>query len=86
MLDRKKMGKVMNNFLSNSIKFTPQNSTIILSVTETDDQLKIQISDNSKGIHPKGLPYIFERFYQSKLADQTFLCAGIIDSCTKVSF
>ncbi len=70
MLDRKKMEKVMNNFLSNAIKFTPEKGSITLNVTATDNQLKIQVSDNGKGIHPKDLPHIFERFYQSKQADQ----------------
>jgi len=70
MLDRKKLEKVLNNFLSNAIKFTPQGGTIILTVKETASQLKIQVSDTGKGIHPKDLPHIFERFYQSKQGDQ----------------
>ncbi|PSR14506.1 MAG: hypothetical protein C7N36_03730 [Bacteroidetes bacterium] len=70
LLDRKKMEKVLNNFLGNAIKFTNRYGKIVLRVTETDSQLKIKITDNGKGIHPKDLPYIFERFYQSKQADQ----------------
>jgi signal transduction histidine kinase/DNA-binding response OmpR family regulator len=70
LMDRKKMEKVLNNFLSNAIKFTPENGKITLSVIETDTQLKITISDNGKGIHPNDLPYIFDRFYQSKQPDQ----------------
>ena len=70
LMDRKKMEKVLNNFLSNAIKFTPSKGKITLTVTETDAQLKINISDNGKGIHPNDLPNVFERFYQSKQADQ----------------
>ena len=70
LLDRKKLEKVLNNFLSNAIKFTPKKGKITLSVKETTSQLKIQVSDTGKGIHPKDLPHIFERFYQSKQADQ----------------
>ena len=70
MMDRKKMKKVLNNFLSNAIKFTPQRGKVRLDVIEEKALLKIIVSDTGKGVHPKDLPYIFERFYQSKQADQ----------------
>ncbi len=70
LLDRKKMEKVLNNFLSNAIKFTPKNGKITLKVSETDSDLHIMVSDTGKGIHPRDLPYIFDRFYQSKQAEQ----------------
>ena len=69
LLDRKKMEKVLNNFLSNAIKFTPKNGKITLKVTETNSDLHITVTDSGKGIHPKDLPYVFDRFYQSKQAD-----------------
>lgn len=70
LLDRKKMEKVFNNFLSNAIKFTPKQGKVTLQVSETDTNLLITVSDTGKGIHPRDLPHIFERFYQSKQADQ----------------
>lgn len=70
LLDRKKMEKVLNNYLSNAIKFTPKGKKITLSISETDTQLNIQVRDTGKGVHPNDLPYIFERFYQSKQAEQ----------------
>ena len=70
LLDRKKMEKVLNNLLSNAIKFTPKNGKITLKVTETNSDLHIIVTDTGKGIHPKDLPFIFDRFYQSKQADQ----------------
>ena len=70
LLDRKKMEKVLNNFLSNAIKFTPKNGKITLEVRETDSDIHIIVTDTGKGIHPKDIPYIFDRFYQSKQADQ----------------
>ena len=70
LIDRKKIKKVLNNFLSNAIKFTPKNGKITLKVTETDTDLHIVVTDTGKGIHPKDLPYVFDRFYQSKQADQ----------------
>lgn len=70
MLDRKKLEKVINNFLSNAIKFTSKGGEISLGVKEIGNNIEIIVSDNGKGIHPNDLPYIFDRFYQSKQADQ----------------
>ncbi|MFT6336262.1 MAG: signal transduction histidine kinase/DNA-binding response OmpR family regulator [Halioglobus sp.] len=70
LLDRKKMEKILNNFLSNAIKFTPKGNRITLLISETEDQLNIKVSDTGKGVHPNDLPFIFERFYQSKQEDQ----------------
>lgn len=70
LLDRKKLEKVLNNFLSNALKFTPKSGKITLAVSETATQLNIKVSDTGKGVHPSDLPHIFERFYQSKLAER----------------
>lgn len=70
LLDRKKLEKVLNNYLSNAIKFTPKGDKITLAISESDTQLYIKVSDTGKGVHPNDLPHIFERFYQSKQADQ----------------
>ncbi|MCP4438190.1 MAG: response regulator [Aureispira sp.] len=56
--------------MSNAIKFTPRSGKITLTITETNTHLNIQVSDTGKGVHPNDLPYIFERFYQSKQAEQ----------------
>lgn len=70
LLDRKKMEKVLNNFLSNAVKFTPKGGKITMKASTTNDLLKIKVSDTGKGVHPDDLPRIFDRFYQSGQADQ----------------
>jgi DNA-binding response OmpR family regulator/anti-sigma regulatory factor (Ser/Thr protein kinase) len=70
LIDRKKIEKVVNNYLSNAIKFTPQGGQIRLHIAEKDQMLHIEVSDSGQGIHPNDLPHIFERFYQSKQVEQ----------------
>ena len=70
MLDRKKMEKVLNNYISNAIKFTPKGDKINIEISESSSHIHIKVSDTGKGVHPNDLPYIFERFYQSKQAEQ----------------
>lgn len=66
LLDRNKIEKVLNNFLGNALKFTPRNGRISLKIIDKSTSIAMVVTDTGKGIHPKDLPYIFERFYQSK--------------------
>lgn len=70
--DWDKLDKVVFNLLSNAFKFTPKKGTISInlktqqSTTNTiwENELILEISDNGKGILPKHLNHIFDRFYQ----------------------
>lgn len=66
LLDRKKMEKVVNNFMSNALKFTPKGGNILLRVEELEDRLKLTVRDDGKGIPPSDLPHVFERYFQTK--------------------
>lgn len=70
-VDASKLEKVLNNFLSNALKHTPIGGNIGLSVVETEDSLEIKVSDTGRGIHPKDIPFIFDRFYQSHQNDSS---------------
>lgn len=60
---------VLNNFLSNAIKYTEQGS-ITVSVKADKDNLQIAVADSGYGIAPAALPHIFERYYQANDSHQ----------------
>ena len=71
--DVDKLGKIVNNLLSNAYKFTPDNGcvTVSLSVVKglvingsAKDVLQIQVADTGKGISDEDKRHIFDRFYQ----------------------
>lgn len=64
-LDPDRMQQVFWNGLSNAIKFTPLGGEISVSLTYTDDQARIDITDTGDGIDPEFLPYVFDRFRQA---------------------
>ena len=66
LLDKSKFEKIIHNFLSNAMKFTPPKGKITLTAKEYNEQLIVCVSDTGSGIHSDDLPYIFDRFYQSK--------------------
>ena len=68
-LDGNKFEKIINNLLSNALKFTQKGGAIVVSVFEKPNALEIQVKDTGRGIHPDDLPHVFNRFYQSNQAD-----------------
>lgn len=68
--DRDVLQKVLNNLLSNALKFTNE-GYVELEVSSTKDQvlgqcLALQLKDTGIGIAPEHLTHIFDRFYQAE--------------------
>lgn len=63
--DQARLQQVICNILSNSVKFSPQNSSVLLSVESGGDNLVFTVEDNGPGIQPDFLPFVFERFRQA---------------------
>lgn len=55
--------RILNNLLQNILTHSGGNQ-VSLTVTETEQQAKIIVADNGKGIPSSDLPHIFERMYQ----------------------
>ena len=60
-----RLQQVIWNLLSNSIKFTPPEGRIDISLDYSDFQAEIQVKDTGRGISLDFLPYVFDRFRQS---------------------
>ncbi|MFT6336582.1 MAG: signal transduction histidine kinase/CheY-like chemotaxis protein [Saprospiraceae bacterium] len=65
MLDKNKFEKIINNLISNALKFSSKNDIITVTAQENNNQLYIIVEDSGRGIHPEDLPHIFDRFFQS---------------------
>src|SRR5579859_499677 len=64
MIDPERMAQVVNNLLTNAIKYTPSGGQVELSLAVQDDCVVIQVADNGLGIPPQDVPHLFERFYR----------------------
>lgn len=62
--DKDRIGQVILNLLSNSIKYTPKGGHINIDINIQGDMLVLEIEDNGIGIPEKDLSRIFERFYR----------------------
>lgn len=62
--DAEKATWVLNNFLTNAIKYTPENGEIIIKVTHDKNFLEIGVQDFGTGIEPGFQTRIFDRYFK----------------------
>jgi PAS domain S-box-containing protein len=63
--DPKRLHQVLNNVLSNAVKFTPESGTVTLACDADGTWLNIRVQDSGVGIAPEFLPFVFDRFRQA---------------------
>lgn len=62
--DPEKAAWVLTNFLSNAIRYSPEQGEIIVRVSEENNQVKISVQDHGRGIDTRYQQRIFERYFQ----------------------
>jgi signal transduction histidine kinase len=77
--DRALLQRVIQNLVSNAIKFTPAGGTITVGVAPSPkgDQIEIRVRDSGQGIAPSALPYIFDRYYQARPGERRGVGLGL---------
>ena len=63
--DPKRLHQVLNNVLSNAIKFTPEGGSVVLRCHAAPAGVTIVVEDSGEGIAPEFLPFMFDRFRQA---------------------
>lgn len=63
-IDTDKLTQVMDNIISNAIKYSPDGGNIRFGVVVADSILKVMISDDGMGIPSENVDRVFDRFYR----------------------
>ena len=62
--DRDKLELILKNLISNSIKYSPEDSIVEVNYRLSAGELQVEVSDRGKGINPEDRKKVFDRFKQ----------------------
>ena len=89
MADRRRLGQVLDNLLTNAAKHSHESNPINVSAALQDFQVVISVMDQGKGLPPEHLPHIFRKF--TRIDDEAegdvmaaglglAICKGIVEA------
>ncbi len=65
--DQKRILQVLINLISNALKFSPENDSILISSSiKNNEEIEFRVTDHGPGIEPEYRERIFDRFQQVK--------------------
>ncbi len=56
--------RVLENYLGNAVRYTPEKGVIEVDISESEDEVKVCVRDSGRGIPPEELENIFQPFYR----------------------
>ena len=77
LVDEGRITQVLDNLISNAIKYSPEGGKIRISGEVSDDFVVISVEDEGPGIPIGDVPHIFDRFYRSEDAQKNTAGAGL---------
>ncbi|MBX4259348.1 HAMP domain-containing sensor histidine kinase [Clostridium estertheticum] len=77
IVDKEKITWVLNNLVSNAIKYTNSGGKITIGAFIDGEKMKVFVKDNGKGIPREYHEKIFEKFVKISAYDTEFLSSGI---------
>lgn len=87
-IDNDKIEQVINNFISNAIKYSPPHTTIQITCLKQGTNVRVAVKDDGMGIRPEDQARLFDRFYRVEGQETRsiagfgiglYLCKEIID-------
>ncbi|MDX6646166.1 MAG: hypothetical protein QOK40_1893 [Miltoncostaeaceae bacterium] len=66
--DRTRLAQLIDNLVSNALKFTPEGGEVRATVRVDGDRAVLEVADTGVGIPSSEQPFLFERFYRGSAA------------------
>ena len=79
--------RALGNLLDNALRFTPENGSIEIVLSENNASFEIAVTDNGSGIASEHLPRVFDRFYRadsSRSSDGAGLGLALVKSIAEL--
>lgn len=65
-MDARRIGRVLNNLISNALRHTPQGGRVQISAVKQAKTVVVTVTDTGQGISEQDLPFVFDRFYRGE--------------------
>jgi PAS domain S-box-containing protein len=75
--DRDRIVQVLSNLVGNSMKYSPSGGSVRVTLGVEGDIVMISVIDTGMGIAADELPYVFDRFWQSKRTNRSGAGLGL---------
>jgi signal transduction histidine kinase len=69
--DEHRLEQVINNLISNAIKYSPEGGPVITSLRQSDDEIELVVEDRGIGVPVEEQSRLTERFYRAENAQTT---------------
>lgn len=63
--DRSRLERVLENLVSNAVKFSPTGGTVLIAVEVTEAEVSVSVSDEGPGIDPEDQEAVFHPFHRT---------------------
>lgn len=75
--DQNRLEQILQNFLSNALKYSPTGGKIVLDSVKTGDNIRIAVKDEGPGMTAEEITNIFRRFHHGSKADADLPSSGL---------
>ncbi len=69
MIAPARFGHVLQNLMTNALKYTPTGGTVEVSAQVLPSEVQIRVRDTGLGIPEEDLPYLFDKYYRVQSAE-----------------
>ncbi|HEY9757284.1 MAG TPA: ATP-binding protein [Oculatellaceae cyanobacterium] len=75
--DQNRLEQILQNFLSNALKYSPSGGKVVLDSVKTGDDIRIAVKDEGPGMTAEEIANIFRRFHHGSKADADLPSSGL---------
>ena len=83
--DKLRLDELFNNLISNSLKYTPCDGSIIVDTNDNDKEITISITDSGIGMTTEQIEKVFNEFYKADESRHDFTSSGLgLSICKRI--
>jgi signal transduction histidine kinase len=68
--DRMRLGQLLDNMISNAVKFTPRGGTVSVRTSRSNGSAVLEVEDTGMGVLDGDQEHLFDRFFRTQAAEE----------------